>query len=591
MSEAAQQPSGGPAHGQLSLWDTVSIIVGIVIGSSIFTTAPTIFEGVAGPWEGLGLWLFCGILSFIGALCYAELATTYPRYGGDYVYLTRGFDGPIGFLFGWAQLAVVLSASTGAMAFIFGDYGTGLIGVNANEQRTALEAAEKPYKDLKAKHEKELADAKADPNVKVDAKRWETLLAEAKAQAAPAVGAAEAALRTRQNEVALVAAQLGIGAVLVITALNFFGVVLGKWMQNGLVIIKLLGLLLIVIAAFWSPAAEPFKVTNPERGGGGFSVSMILILYAFGGWNDAAFVAADLKDRRNITKALLLGTLGVTLIYLLVNFAYILSLSFDTPTLLEGGDKIPPARYAYPNIAAHVLEKAFGTGGATIISLIVMTSALGAMNGLIYTGSRVYLSLGAEHRVFGLLGHWNATLKAPIWSLIAQAFVTVAMILTVGTQAGRDAIDAGLMAVGIKGTGPDGQAIPAIPWGQYFGGFNTLFAGGAPVFWIFFLLTGFSMFALRARDPNIPRPFMLRAPWYPLLPLIFCGMCLFGFYAAMRYAGWISLLGFVPLFLGLPLYWLSGKDTSSQDTTPTVGPAEEEALDAPHVDDRFKAAD
>jgi APA family basic amino acid/polyamine antiporter len=324
------------------------------------------------------------------------------------------------------------------------------------------------------------------------------------------------------------------------------------------------------IAIFDRVEGNPFTVTNPTRGGGGFSVSMILILYAFGGWNDAAFVAADLKDRRNITRALLLGTAGITLIYLLVNFSYILGLGFER------------ARFAYPNIASHVLGDAFGATGSVIISIVVMISALGAMNGLIFTGSRVYLSLGAEHRVFGLLGHWNATLKAPIWSLIAQGLVTIAMIVIVGTATGRDMVDQALGAA----------AIDPIPWGQYFGGFNTLFAGGAPVFWIFFLMTGFSMFALRARDPKISRPFMLKAPWYPLLPIIFCGMCLFGFYAAMRYAGWISLLGFVPLFLGLPLYWLSGPDTASQTTGPTVGPAEEEAIvDQVLTDDRFKATD
>ena len=108
MSEATpeNQPGG---HGQLSLWDTVSIIIGIVIGSSIFETAPAIFENVYNPWQGLGVWLFCGALSFVGALCYAELATTYPRDGGDYVYLTRGLDRPMGFLFGWSQLSVILS--------------------------------------------------------------------------------------------------------------------------------------------------------------------------------------------------------------------------------------------------------------------------------------------------------------------------------------------------------------------------------------------------------------------------------------------------------------------------------------------------
>src|SRR5213592_1354609 len=105
MSDANTE-THGPAHGQLSLWDTVSIIVGIVIGSSIFTIPTIIFIRVGGPWEALGVWAFGGVLSLVGALCYAELATTYPRYGGDYVYLTRGLDRPIGFLFGWAQLAV-----------------------------------------------------------------------------------------------------------------------------------------------------------------------------------------------------------------------------------------------------------------------------------------------------------------------------------------------------------------------------------------------------------------------------------------------------------------------------------------------------
>lgn len=485
MSEPTQEASG-PAHGQLSLWDTVSIIVGIVIGASIFETPPTIFGNVANAWVGLGVWLFCGILSFVGALCYAELATTYPRYGGDYVYLTRAFDRPMGFLFGWGQLAVVLSTSTGAMAFVFGKYCAGLIGIEGDAERD------------------------------------------------------------------LFAVQAGVSAVAALTIMNFFGVVLGKWVQNAMVVLKLVGLLLIVVAALWAPAASPFETgahTVPE-GAPGIPLAIILVLYAYGGWNDAAFVAADLRDRRNITKALLLGTLGITAIYLLVNFAYIVGLGFEDATKYR------------PTIAADVMNKAFGWTGGKLIAILVMISALGAMNGLIFTGSRVYLSLGKEHRVFALLGYWNATFKAPIFSLLAQAVVSISMILAVGTETGRNGINEAVQAVGIR----------PIPWGQYFGGFNTLYAGGAPVFWIFFLMTGFSMFALRARDPNIVRPFELKAPFYPVLPIIFCGMCLFGFWSAISYAGWISLLGFVPLFLGLPLYWLSGKGPTQEDpaTTPNA---------------------
>src|ERR1019366_7455656 len=90
-------------------------------------------ENVYNPWQGLGILLFCGILSFVGALCYAELATTYPRYGGDYVYLTRGLDRPMGLLFGWSQLAVILSGSSGGMAFIFGKSCAVLFGVEDSQ--------------------------------------------------------------------------------------------------------------------------------------------------------------------------------------------------------------------------------------------------------------------------------------------------------------------------------------------------------------------------------------------------------------------------------------------------------------------------
>src|SRR5207245_11275088 len=94
----------------------------LVIGTTVFEAPPAIMSNASGPWAGLGVWVLGGVLSLIGALCYAELASTYPRTGGDYVYLSRAFGPWMGFLFGWAQLAVVLTSSIGAMAFVFGDY-------------------------------------------------------------------------------------------------------------------------------------------------------------------------------------------------------------------------------------------------------------------------------------------------------------------------------------------------------------------------------------------------------------------------------------------------------------------------------------
>src|SRR5690348_7683734 len=106
MASAPEQTS--PAAAQLGLWDAVSIIIGIVVGAGIYETPPDIFQSVSGPWVALGVWALAGLLSLIGALCYAELASTYPRSGGDYVYLTRAYGPLVGFVFGWGQLAVVL---------------------------------------------------------------------------------------------------------------------------------------------------------------------------------------------------------------------------------------------------------------------------------------------------------------------------------------------------------------------------------------------------------------------------------------------------------------------------------------------------
>jgi len=490
MSPVAAESSSTPQqthsipHGQLGLWDTVSIIIGIVIGSSIFTTATTIFGNLPGPWEALGIWFLCGVLSLVGALCYAELATTYPRAGGDYVYLTRAFGRPVGFLFGWAQLVVILSGSTGMMAFIFGEYCANLFQI-PSETKMAFTV------------------------------------------------------------------EIAVAAVAGITLMNFFGVVLGKWVQNLLVLVKLVGLGAIVVAGLMAGSAEGWVPS--AAGDQNLGVAVILVLYAYGGWNDAAFVASDMRDRRLIPKALILSTIGITLIYLAVNAAYILSLGF------------PEVQKFKPAIAADVLRP-MGAAGFKVMCLVVMVSALGAMNGLIFTGSRVYSSLGAEHSVFALLGHWQPRFRSPVWSLLAQGAITVAMIFMVGTQHGRDSIDYVLSAVGI-----------AIPWGQYFGGFNTLFAGTAPVFWVFFLLTGVSVFVLRIKDRDIERPFRLAFPWFPVLPLIFCGMCVFGFYSAINYAKSVSLIGWVPLLLGLPLFFLS-RSTSVE----TNGLAPSGGIDAPH---------
>jgi basic amino acid/polyamine antiporter, APA family len=461
MESSIEQKQQVKPH--LSLWDTVSIIIGIVIGAGIYETAPFIFNNVSGPWMGLGVWVLGGLLSLIGAFCYAELASTYPRLGGDYVYLSRAYGSWAGFMFGWAQLAIIMTGSIGMMAYVFANYASTVWSFGAHSM-----------------------------------------------------------------------VLYAVLAVVALSALNIIGVVFGKGAQNFLTSMKVLGLGGITLAGFFWASPEALATREVLVNGGSFGLAMILVLYTYGGWNDAAFVAAEMNDKkRNIPRALILGTAGVGVIYLLVNAAYLLALGFD-------GARESRA------IAADVLQKPLGEFGARAISVLVMISALGAVNGLIYTGARIYSSMGEDFSFFARLSRWHPRRNSPVWSLGAQAVITLLLVVLVGTDAGRGAVNALLEALGFG----------ALAWEGY-GGFETLLRCSAPFFWLFFLMTGTSVIVLRFKDRNIERPFVV--PFYPVVPLIFCGTCLYMLYSAINYAGSLALIGGVPVLAGLAVFFLTGR--------------------------------
>jgi amino acid transporter len=334
------------------------------------------------------------------------------------------------------------------------------------------------------------------------------------------------------------ASSAGLAAlsVLALTLLNIASVNAGKRTQNLLSWLKVAGLSAIVVAGFWASSREgvapPAAATPPASGSLG--LAMILVLYTYGGWNDAAFVASEVRDRRkNLPRALLLGTLAITLVYVFVNAAFMAALGFEQARQSKA-------------IATDVLREAVGPAGAIAISILVMLSALGATNALIFTGSRVQSSLGRDYSALARLGQQNRRTNTPIGALIAQLGVTLLLIGVVGTSFGRRGVDESL---GLFGLAP-------VVWVGH-GGFDTLLRCSAPVFWVFFLLTGLSLFVLRFRDPKLARPF--RVPLYPVLPIVFCMMCAYMLYSAVSYAGGLTLVGIVPVLCGLPLYFFSRK--------------------------------
>jgi amino acid transporter len=403
----------------LSIFDATSIIVGIIIGAGIYETTPLIAANTGSLTALIAVWLFGGFLAVVGALCYAELATTYPEDGGDYVYLKRAYGRRMAFLFAWAELWIVRPGSIGAMAFIFARYANEIVPLGDARQAFAPYAA---------------------------------------------------------------------GSIIVLTGINIVGVKEGKWTQNLLTAAKVVGLLTVFAVAFsGSPAVEtPTAASEPRAD---YRLALILVLFTYGGWSEVAYVAAEVRNaKRNILSALLWGVGIVICVYVLANLAFASALGF-------AGLQHSSAA------AADVLRLHFGEAGANLISLLICISTLGAINGQIFTGARIYYALGKDHPLFGRLGRWNARLGTPVWSLAVQATATLA---------------------------------PVLAFGGNPHGFRRLVEFNAPVYWLFFLLVGVAVFVLANRDVDRSRPFQV--PAYPWTPLLFCLMCGWMCYASFTHA-------------------------------------------------------
>ncbi len=299
-------------------------------------------------------------------------------------------------------------------------------------------------------------------------------------------------------------------AVIMLTSLNIIGVEQGKWTQNWLSIAKVLGLLLVIIvgANFIAPSLPP--VTVPATTQTNWGSAMVFVLFSFGGWNEAAYISAELHNvKRNMVRLLVWSIGIITAIYLLINFAYIHGLGLSAMAKSEA-------------VAADLMRSAFGEPGALFISVLIAIATLGATNGNIFTGARTNYALGQDFRLFSFLGHWKSRANTPKNALMVQGAITLALVL-LGSFTRQ--------------------------------GFTTMVDYTAPVFWFFFLLSGVSLFVLRAKEPQTPRPF--RVPFYPITPVLFCLICGYLLYSSLVYTDIGAAFGVAVVVAGLPLLWWS----------------------------------
>jgi basic amino acid/polyamine antiporter, APA family len=432
---AAPRPS-------LRLVDAIALIVGLVIGAGIFETPALVAANAQSQRAVLQAWALGGAISVIGALCYAELATTYPYVGGSYDYLKRAFGQPIATLFAWARLSVVQTGSIALLAFVFGDYASQL---------------------------------------------WRL------GTFSPSIYAAL--------------------AISILTALNLLGLKHSKRLQNWLTITTILGLLAVIIVGLTlsSPTTTaPVAAATASRSWGS---AMVFVLLSYGGWNEAAYISAEIENyQRNIVRSLLWGLGIITALYLLINLAYLKGLGLAGTAQSQA-------------VAADLLRRAFGEPGAVLISILVVVCTIDSIDATIFTGARTNFALGQDVAVFRWLGVWQDRPNTPATAYLLQGAISLALV-GLGTIT-RD-------------------------------GFKTMVDYTAPIFWFFFLLSSISLLVLRVRDPDSPkerlrqrlRPF--RVPLYPILPILFCLACGYLLYSSSIYTGTGAIFGVAVALLGVP---------------------------------------
>lgn len=446
-SEVSPSDTGIPKR-VLSTVDVVALIVGVVIGAGIFRV-PSLVAGNSGSGSMfLSTWVLGGFVSLIGALCYAELTTTYPDTGGDYHFLRKAFGKHIAFLFAWSRMSVVQSGSIALLAYIFGDYASQLFPLGT-------------YSSV------------------------------------------------------LYAAMV----ISVLTAINILGVKMGSGTQKFLTTLEVLGILLIIGAGLFF-SNEPIELFVPEsepRSGNSFGLAMVFVLLTFGGWNEAAYISAEMQaGSKKMVKAFVFGIFVITSIYFLVNLSFLKVLGLQGMAASEA-------------VASDLMLATIGDGGVVLMVVLVAVAALTSANATIFTGARSNYALGRDFSIFSFLGKWNEKNSSPVNAFVVQGLISL-----------------GLVSLGLFSRD----------------GFETIVEYTAPVFWFFFLLVGVSLFILRKQNPTRKIPF--KVPLFPFTPIIFCLTSAYLLYSSINYTGWGSLIGIGVLLMGAILLLFISKTKSKK---------------------------
>ncbi len=452
---------------ELGLFDGTMLVVGSMIGSGIFIVSSDIARQVGSAgWLTL-IWVVSGLLTMIAAVSYGELSAMFPKAGGQYVYLQEAYGKLVAFLYGWSFFSVIQTGTIAAVGVGFSKFTAYLI------------------------------PAVSDENILLD-------LGSFKLNAAQIVS---------------------IITIVFLTFLNSRGVKNSKTLQTFLTIIKILslfgllvfGLVLAAKADIWNANWNDVWATRSyQKDSGswlpisgialisGVAAAMVGSLFSSDAWNGVTFIACEIKNpKRNVGLSLFLGTLVVSIIYILMNLMYLAVIPFD---------EIANAKS--DRVAVVASQYIFGNIGTYIIAIMIMISTFACNNGLIMAGARVYYTMAKDGLFFKKAAVLNNA-GVPSWALWAQCIWASLLCLT-----------------GKYGALLDFVIIIAL---------------------IFYILTIYGIFILRRKMPDVERPY--KAFGFPFLPAL---------YIIMASAVSIALLvtqtatcgwGVLIMLLGIPVYY------------------------------------
>jgi len=427
-------------HRALGLFDAIMIVMGGIVGAGIFANPSEVAHRVHTPFLILTVWLLGGFLAMCGASIWAELATRLPGTGGQYLYLREAYHPSVAFVYGWGLLLVTQTGGMAAVAVIFSSYVRVLTGVDWNQN--AIAAA----------------------------------------------------------------------ALLILTGINCIGARAGSNVLSVLMLLKIAAITALVVIGFMAGSsaiaglkpeplfAQPVSFDLLKSIG----AAMVPVVFAYGGWQTATFVAGEMRDaRRDLSRGLLVGVAGVVALYLAVNLAclHVLGARGVAATMTPASD---------------VMRAALGERGAQWIAAGIAISTLGFLSQSMLTAPRVYFAMARDGLFFESVGKLSRRSGVPVTAIVLQGLATI--------------------AIACSGT-----------YGQILNFEITVDA-------IFFGMTAASLFILRRREIG-SGPAVYDAPGHPFTTIVFILSCAGIVGSAVAASPANSGIALGVMISGLPVYY------------------------------------